>query len=149
MTLSAEGLNPPINRCIKAGGEVLPENKSHHRRWTVIASGLLCGLLALVVVFTNRAAFFSPIAIVVVAAIGAAAVLLQLQLRNREQVRLLHPPVWFNLLGIVFAVVALFADRLRLSPHAAQLIALCAIASFAVSSLIILHSFRKDRMASK
>jgi uncharacterized membrane protein HdeD (DUF308 family) len=127
----------------------VPEIQPHHRRWTVIGSGLLCGVLALVVVFTNRAAFFSPVAVVVVAAIGAAAVLMQLRLRNRDQVSLVHPPVWFNLLGIAFAVLALFADRLRFSPHAAQLMALCAIASFAISSVIILHAFRKDRMASK
>jgi ABC-type Fe3+-siderophore transport system permease subunit len=117
----------------------------HHRRWTVLASGLLCGLLALVVVFTNRAAFFSPIAVVVVAAIGAAAVLIQLRLRNREQASLVHPPVWLNLLGIVLAVGALFADRLGLNAHAAQLIAMGAIASFAISSVIILHAFRKNR----
>lgn len=127
----------------------MPEIQSHHRRWTVIGSGLLCGVLALVVVFTNRAAFFSPIAVVVVAAIGAAAVLMQLRLRNRGKISLVHPPVWFNLLGIVFAVLALFADRLRLSPLTAQLLALCAIASFAVSSVIILHAFRKDGIASK
>jgi uncharacterized membrane protein HdeD (DUF308 family) len=125
----------------------LVELQTHHRRWTVIASGLLCGVLALVVVFTNRSAFFSPIAVVVVAAIGAAAVLMQLQLRNREQVKLVHPPVWLNLLGIVFAVVAVFADRLHLSSHTAQLIALGAIFSFGVSSAIILHAFRKDRLA--
>lgn len=116
---------------------------------TVIASGLLCGILALVVIFTNRAAFFSPLTIVVVAAIGAVAVLLQLRLRNREQNRPLHPPAWLNLLGIVFAVIALFGDRLHLGPQMEQLLALGAVGSFAISSLIILHGFRKDRLASK
>ena len=47
------------------------------RRWTVIASGLLCGALAMVVLFTNRGAFFSPLAVVVMGAVGLAAVLLQ------------------------------------------------------------------------
>ena len=49
------------------------------RRWTVILSGLLCGLLALVVIYTKPGAFYSPIAVMVVAAIGLAAVLLQLR----------------------------------------------------------------------
>ena len=55
------------------------------RRWTVIASGLLCGALALVVLFTNRGAFFSPLAVVVMGAVGLAAVLLQLRLQNRDR----------------------------------------------------------------
>lgn len=120
-----------------------------HRRLTVIASGLLCGILALVVIFTNRAAFFSPLSAVVVAAIGAAAVLLQLRLRNREQPVPLHPPAWLNMLGILFALTALFGDRLHLGSQMEQLLALGAVGSFAISSLIILHGFRKDRLASK
>ena len=127
----------------------MPESLPHGRRITVIASGLLCGILALVVIFTNRAAFFSPLAVVVVAAIGAAAVLLQLRLRNREQARPLHPPVWLNMLGIVFALVALFGERLHLGAQNEQLLALGAVGCFAISSLMILHGFRKDRLASK
>jgi peptidoglycan/LPS O-acetylase OafA/YrhL len=127
----------------------LPDKPPHRRRLTVIGSGLLCGILALVVIFTNRAAFFSPLAVVVVAAIGAAAVLLQLRLRNREHKDPQHAPAWLNILGILFAVVALFGDHLHLSSHAVQLLALAAIGSFAISSVIILHGFRKDRLASK
>jgi uncharacterized membrane protein len=124
----------------------MSETQPHHRRWTVIASGLLCGVLALVVAFTNRAAFFSPVAVVVVAAVGAAAVLLQLRLHNRAQAaNVVHPPVLLYLLGIIVAVVALFADRLKFSSQLTQLLALCAVASFAVSSAIILHAFRKDK----
>jgi uncharacterized membrane protein len=115
----------------------------------VIASGLLCGVLALVVIFTNGSAFYSPLAVVVVAAIGAAAVLLQLRLRNRGNVKTVHPPVWLNVVGIVFALAALFADRFRWSSEFAQLMSLGAVGSFAVSSAIILHTFRKDRLASK
>jgi uncharacterized membrane protein len=124
-------------------------NMSPHPRVTVIASGLLCGVLALVVTFTNRAAFFSPLAVVVVAAIGAAAVLLQLRLRNRKQAQLLHPPIGLNLLGIGLALAALFAERLHLSAQRAQLLALAAVAVFAVSSAIVLHSLRKNRTASR
>jgi hypothetical protein len=115
----------------------------------VIASGLLCGVLALVVIFTNRGAFYSPLAVVVVAAIGAAAVLLQLRFRNRRQPTPVHPPLWLNIVGITFALAALFADHWRWSAELGELLALGAVGSFAVSSAIILHTFRKDRLASK
>jgi hypothetical protein len=141
-------LKPRANPCIN-WDKTLPDIQPHRRRLTVIGSGLLCGILALVVIFTNRAAFFSPLAIVVVAAIGAVAVLLQLRLRNREQPNPLHAPAWLNIVGILFALIALFGDRLHLRPQAEQLLALGAVGSFAISSLIVLHGFRKDRRASK
>jgi uncharacterized membrane protein len=119
------------------------------RRWTVIASGLLCGLLAVIVLFTERRAFYSPMALVVVAAIGLAAVLLQLRMRNRDQTVAVHPPVWLNVVGIVAALAALFADVLRLSSQVTHLLALGAIGSFAISSAIILHAFRKQRAVQK
>jgi uncharacterized membrane protein len=115
----------------------------------VLASGLLCGLLALVVIFTNRSAFRSPLAVVIVAAIGAAAVLVQLRMRNREHVKPVHPPVWLNIVGIGFALAALFADFLELSAQAAQMLALAAVGSFAISGAVILHAFRKARIAEK
>jgi uncharacterized membrane protein HdeD (DUF308 family) len=127
----------------------LPDISPQRRRWTVIASGLLCGALALVVAFTNRAAFFSPMALIVVAAIGSAAVLLQLRLRNRAQKGAVRQPAWVNLLGIVFAVLALFADRFGLGSQWAQLLALCAVGTFAVSSAIVLHAFRKKQVIPK
>ncbi|SRR5579862_1147591 len=113
------------------------------RRWTVIASGLLCLGLALIVIYTRPSAFLSPLAILVLAAIGMAAVLLQLRFYNRQQSRPVHAPVWLNVLSIIFALTALFADFLHLSPLVAQTIALGAIGGFSVSSAIILHSFRK------
>lgn len=115
------------------------------RRKTVIASGLLCGVLGLVVLFTNRQAFFSPLAVVVVAAIGLAAVLLQSRFRNQDGDGSARPRVWLNLVGIFFALGALFADRLGLRPELAQVMALVAIGSFAISSAILLHAFRKGR----
>jgi uncharacterized membrane protein HdeD (DUF308 family) len=127
----------------------LADTQPKARRWTVLASGLLCGLLALVVIFTNRSAFQSPLAVVVVAAIGSAAVLLQLRLRNRVQSKAVHPPVWLNILGIVFALVALFADFLGLNSETTQVLALVAVGSFAISGAIILHAFRKARIAPK
>ncbi|MGA9039574.1 MAG: hypothetical protein WB421_03480 [Terriglobales bacterium] len=119
------------------------------RRGTVIASGLLCGVLALVVIYTKRSAFYSLRAVVVVAAIGFVAVLLQLRLRNREKTPVVHPPVWLNIVGIVFALAALFADSLKLSAPVSQLMALGAVGSFAISGALILHVFRKDRIAPK
>jgi hypothetical protein len=121
----------------------LPESKP--RRFTVIASGLLCGALAMVVIYTRRSAFSSPLAVVVVAAIGSAAVLLQLRARNREHSKVVHPPTWLNILGIALALAALFADRLGLNLQAVQFVALGAVGSFAVSSAVILHAFRKDK----
>jgi uncharacterized membrane protein HdeD (DUF308 family) len=142
-------LKPFAKPCIKAGGRDLPQMQPHHRRWTVIASGLLCGILALVVIFTSRSAFFSPLALVVVAAIGAAAVLLQLRLRDTANAAAIHPPAWLNILGILLALLALFGDRLHLTLQEEHVLALAAVGSFAVSSLIILHAFRRGRLSSK
>ena len=120
------------------------------RRWTVLGSGLLCGVLALVVLFTNRHAFFSPSAVIVVAAIGLAAVLLQLRLRNRDVRNAVHPPViGLNVLGIGCALVALFSDLFHLHSDSVQLLAFGAVGSFGISSAIILHAFRKPRPLSK
>lgn len=119
------------------------------RRWTVILSGLLCCGLGLVVLFTKRGAFFSPLAVVVVAAIGLVAVLLQLRFFNRNQSNPIHSPGWLNVLGILCALAALFADRLGLSGERAQMLALAAVGIFAVSSAMILHAFRKHRTTPK
>jgi len=114
------------------------------RRWTVIASALLCCALAVVVLYTNRSAFFSPLAVVVVAAIGLAAVLVQLRFYNRERAQAVRSPFWLNLLGIVFSLCAFFSDFLRLSPELAQVMALGAVGSFGVSGAVVLHAFRKQ-----
>jgi hypothetical protein len=125
------------------------DSRSNSRRWTVIASALLCTGLGVVVMYTKRSAFFSPLAVVVVAAIGLAAVLLQLRYYNREHTIPVQAPVWLNILGVGFALAALFADLLRLSWQMAQVMALGAVGSFAISSAMILHAFRKGRMSSK
>lgn len=125
----------------------MAETPPQPRRWTVIASGLLCIALALVVTFTSRTAFFSPITVVVVAAIGSVALLLQL--RMREHHRGLHSPIWLNALGILFAAAALLSDYVPSGPRFAQAMALAAVGSFGISGAIILHALRKDRMASK
>lgn len=127
----------------------MPDTGFKPRRWTVIASGLLCGVLALVVVFTDRSAFSSPLAVMVVAAIGAVAVMLQLRFRHRDHSADGHGPLWLNVLGIVFALAALFGDRLRFGNQVGQLTALGAVGCFAISSAVILHSFRREKAAIK
>jgi drug/metabolite transporter (DMT)-like permease len=124
---------------------ISPTSSSKSRRWTVISAGLLCGLLALVVIYPKPNAFRSPLAVVIVTAIGLVAVLMQLRFYNRAHSRPVRAPVWLNILGIVFALAALFADVLHLGPDMAQLMALGAIGSFAISSAVILHAFRKRR----
>jgi len=125
------------------------ETPLQSRRWAVIASGLLCLMLALVVLYTNRGAFFSPLALVVVTAIGLAAVLVQLRFYNREHSQPVEVPVWLNVLGVVFALAAVIADGLRLRPAVAQAMALLAVGSFAVSGAIILHAVRKGGARSR
>ncbi len=115
------------------------------RRWTVLASGTLCGLLGLVVIYTRPSAFNSPIAVMIVAAIGLAAVLLQLRFYNREQPKPLHAPLWLNLLGIVLAVLALFSDVFHLRPSVAEMMPLGAIGAFSISSAVVLDGFRRRK----
>ena len=128
---------------------LVPESPSNSRRWTVIASALLCCGLGVVVMYTKRSAFFSPLAVVVVAAIGLAAVLLQMRFYNRGLSNPVQAPVWLNILGVGFALSALFGDFLHLSWQMAQVMALGAVGSFAISSALILHAFRKHRTTSK
>lgn len=115
---------------------------------TIIAAGLLLAALALVILYTNRGAFLSPLALVVVAAIGVAALLLQLRLRpNLSSVRTssARGSLWLNALGVICAIGALFADILHLNEGSALVVALVAVVSFAVSGIIILNALRKHR----
>ncbi len=119
---------------------------------TIIAAGLLLAALALVVLYTSQRAFLSPVALVVVAAIGVAALLLQLRLRpdlsdqessiRRSSIR---GPLWLNILGVIFAVAAVFADVLHLSEILMLISALAAVVSFAVSGIVMLSALRKRR----
>lgn len=110
------------------------------RRWTVIASGLLLLALALVVIYTGPNAFYSPVALVVVSAIGLAALLLQVRFRRDLPI---HSPLWLNVLGIVCAMVSLFADFLHLKRSMLDLVAFAAIVCFGISGSLILHALRK------
>jgi hypothetical protein len=118
---------------------------SQPRRWTVFAAGFLLFALILVVTFTGRSAFLSPIALVVVAAIGLAALLLQLHLRRGTAANI-RAPLWLNVLGLLFALVAVFADKLQFSSNLMQLTALGAVLCFAVSGGVVLHALRKNKI---
>ena len=115
---------------------------------TVIAAGLLLAALGLVILYTSRVAFLSPVALVVVAAIGVAALLLQLRLRpDLSSVRTssARGPLWLNAFGVVCAVGAVFADVLHLNEMFMLAAALAAVVSFAVAGIIILNTLRKLR----
>ncbi|MFZ0298370.1 MAG: hypothetical protein WAM13_08475 [Candidatus Sulfotelmatobacter sp.] len=133
---------------------------------TIIAAGLLLAALALVVLYTSRRAFLSPLAMVVVAAIGVAALLLQRRLRPdlRSDLRSdlhsdLEPaaqpstgqypstraPLRLNAAGVVFAIAAVFADVFHLNPAMMVITALAAVISFAISGIIVLKALRKSR----
>ncbi len=115
------------------------------RRGTIFASALLLIALAMVVIYTNRGAFISPLAMVVVAAIGMAALLLQLRLRPASG----HPvqaPMWLNILGLLFALAAVFADVLRLTAALALAAALGAVLSFGVSGAFVLRVLRRPKL---
>jgi drug/metabolite transporter (DMT)-like permease len=115
------------------------------RRWTVIASGLLVLALALVVIYTGPNAFFSPVALVVVSAIGLAALLLQV--RFRRDLPNIHSPLWLNVLGILCALLTLFSDYLRMSRRMLDLVAFGAVVCFGISGSLILQALRRVRTA--
>jgi len=107
----------------------------------VIASGLLLLALALVVIYTGPQAFFSPVALVVVSAIGLAALLLQVWFRR--DLPNIHSPLWLNVLGILCAMVTLFADYLRMTRRMLDLVAFGAVVCFGISGSLILQALRR------
>jgi hypothetical protein len=106
-----------------AASNPLPNAKS--RRPAILAAGLLLLALALVVIYTGRGAFRSPIALVVVAAIG------------------------LNALGVISAIAAVVADVFRLNFAFLLVTALAAVVCFAISGIIVLDALRKPRPAAK
>jgi hypothetical protein len=91
---------------------------------------------------------------VVVAAIGVAALLLQRRLRpdlnpaaqpSTAQAPATRAPLHLNAAGVVFAIAAVFADVLHLNPALMLITALAAVISFAISAVIVLKSLRNPR----
>ncbi len=154
----ARNLKTPAGACINLRDETpVPDKTSTPtpdpppRGATIIPAGLLLAALALVVLYTSRRAFLSPVALVVLAAIGVAALLLQRRLRPAlsSSARAFFPvrgPLWLNVLGVVFAVGAVFADVLHLSSALMLISALGAVVSFAVSGILVLSALRKRRV---
>lgn len=138
-------LKPSVPTCITWDGNFLPDTESNPprspRRWTILAAGFLLLALGLVVIYTSRAAFFSPLALVVVAAIGMAALLLQLRLRAGMGTGA-RAPLWLNLLGLSFALVAVLADTVHLNMNLMRVAALGAVACFAISGIVVFRALR-------
>jgi len=109
---------------------------------SIVAAGLLLIALSIVVIYTSRPAFLSPLALVVVAAIGLAALLLQLRLR-RDLRAAVRAPLWLNVLGLLFAVSAAVADLLHFSASVMMATALGAVLCFAISGVKVIHSMRR------
>jgi drug/metabolite transporter (DMT)-like permease len=112
------------------------------RRWTVIASGLLLLALALVVIYTRRSALLSPIALVVVAAIGFAALLLQVWFRR--DLPNVRPYLGLNILGILFALASVLADYFHIRQPVLDVVAFGAVVCFGISGSLILHNLRRQ-----
>jgi hypothetical protein len=100
--------------------------------------------LAVVVIYTGQAAFSSPLALVVVAAIGLVALLLQLRMR-RNLGGTVRAPLLLNVVGLVFAVSAVIADILHFSARVMFVASLGAVGCFAISGVIVLRALRKTR----
>ena len=122
-----------------AASNPAPQRKP--RGWSLVAAGLLLLALVLVVVYTGHAAFTSPLAIVVLAAIGLAALLLQLRLQENS----VRAPFWLNAAGLVFGVASVFADFLHLSPRNLTIAALGAVVCFGISGAAVVRALRKHR----
>jgi hypothetical protein len=120
------------------------EIKTRNRRWTVIGSGLLCAVLALIVLYTNRSSLVSPRSIVVVAAVGVLALFLRLRWRT-ENSRPIPGFQRLNLLAIVFALGAVAGDLLHLRGDLAPVMALLAVGCFAVGGAMALRAMRQKR----
>lgn len=127
-----------------SGAPSNPPPPSKPRRWTIVTAGFLLLALALVVIYTGRSAFISPLAQVVVAAIGLAALLLQLRLRQDIGAPV-RAPLWLNVVGLLFAFAAIFSDVLHLNSDRVQVAALGAIVCFAISGIVVLHALRKRK----
>lgn len=125
-----------------------PSPNPRPRNATLVAAALLLGALALVVLYTSRRAFLSPMAMVVIAAIGVAALILQIRLRPdlSSSMRAPRAPLWLNALGVLFALGAVFADLLHLDSTFMLITALAAVVCFAVSGIVVLSALRKHRV---
>jgi uncharacterized membrane protein len=85
----------------------------------------------------------SPLALVVVAAIGIAALLLQLRLRKDVSTSV-RAPLWLNVLGLIFAIGAVCTDFLHLHANIMMVAALGAVVCFAASGVVVIRALRRQ-----
>jgi hypothetical protein len=78
----------------------------------------------------------------VVAAIGLAALLLQIWFRR--DLPSIQPPLWLNVLGVLCAMASLFADDLRMTRGMLDLVAFAAVVCFGISGSLILRALRRQ-----
>jgi len=77
-----------------------------------------------------------------VSAIGLAALLLQVWFRR--DLPNIRSPLWLNILGILCAMLSLFADNLRLTRRMLDLLAFAAVVCFGISGSLILRALRRQ-----
>jgi FtsH-binding integral membrane protein len=121
-----------------------PSSLPKPRGWGLVAAGLLLLALALVVIYTSYRAFISPLALVVVAAIGLCALLLELRLR-KDVSSAVHAPLWLNVVGLVCAITAVCADLRHLTANVMMVAALGAVLCFAISGITVLRALRNSK----
>jgi len=78
----------------------------------------------------------------VVSAIGLAALLLQVWFRR--DLPNIRSPLWLNILGILCAMLSLFADNVRLTRRMLDLVAFAAVVCFGISGSLILRALRRQ-----
>ncbi len=125
-----------------------PSPQPKPRRWSILAAGFLLLALAAVVIYTTRPEFTSPLALVVVASIGLAALLMQLRLR-KDMSTSVRAPLWLNAVGLLLAIAAVFADRLHLSGDFLLVAALGAVVCFGISGSVVLRALRKNSKSTR
>jgi hypothetical protein len=54
----------------------------------------------------------------------------------------IRSPLWLNVLGLLFAVAAVFADALHLNANMMLIASLGAVVCFAVSGIVVLRALR-------
>ena len=82
-----------------------PDTKSQANRSTLVAAAAFAGCPVAGGPLYKSRPFFSPLALVVVAAIGLAALLLQIRLRpDLSSSPKLHGPLWLNGIGVLFSL---------------------------------------------
>lgn len=91
--------------------------------------------------------FLSPLSMVVVAAVGVAALLLQARLQPEAVPANARASsrgsLWFTAIGVGFSIGAVFGDVFHLKPWFMGATALAAVVCFAAGGIVLLNMLRK------